>query len=131
MKAAVETADGVFEIDLDEEELLDFTADKRLERPQTPKLSLPLVVAVAAVGATVVAIVDRRPPLAVSHDAGSTWRERGGGLPRGVALAIDEDDPDVVLFAARNRLFLSRDGGRFWRALTLELPEILAVELRA
>jgi hypothetical protein len=131
MKAAVETADGVFEIDLDEEELLDFTADERLERPQTPKLSLPLVVAVAAVGATVVAIVDRRPPLAVSHDAGSTWRERGGGLPRGVAVAIDQDDPDVVLFAARNRLFLSRDGGRFWRALTLELPEILAVEFRA
>ena len=130
MKAAIETADGVFEVDLDEEELLYFTADERLERPQTPKLSLPLVVAVAAVGATVVAIVDRRPPLAVSHDAGSTWRERGGGLPHGVAVAIDEDDPDVVLFAARNRLFLSRDGGRFWRALTLELPEILAVELR-
>jgi len=130
MKAAVETADGVFEVDLDEEELLDFTAEERLERPTAPKLSLPLVVAVAAVGATVVAIVDRRPPLAVSHDAGRTWRERGGGLPRGVALAIDEDDPDVVLFAARNRLFLSRDGGRFWRALTLELPEILAVELR-
>lgn len=130
MKAAVETADGVFEIDLDEEQLLDFTADERLERPPAAKLSLPLIVAVAAVGATVVAIVDRRPPLAVSHDAGGTWRERGGGLPRGVAVAIDEDDPDVVLFAARNRLFLSRDGGRFWRALTLELPEILAVELR-
>ena len=130
MKAAVETADGVFEVDLDEEELLDFAADERLKRPALPKLSLPLVVAAAEVGATVVAIVDRRPPLAVSHDAGRTWRERGGGLPRGVALAIDEDDPDVVLFAARNRLFLSRDGGRFWRALTLELPEILAVELR-
>ena len=131
MKAAVETADGVFEVDLDEEELLDFTADERLPQSPAPKLSLPLVVAAAAVGATVVAIVDRRPPLAVSHDAGRTWRERGGGLPRGVALAIDEDDPDVVLFAARNRLFLSQDGGRFWRALTLELPEILAVELRA
>jgi hypothetical protein len=131
MKAAIETADGVFEVDLDEEELLDFTADERLERPTTPKVSLPLLVAVAAVGATVVAIVDRRPPLAVSHDAGSTWRERGGGLPRGVALAIGEDDPDIVLYAGRNRLFLSRDGGRFWRALTLELPEILAVEFRA
>ena len=130
MKAGVETADGVFEVDLDEEELLDFAADERLERPALPKLSRPLVVAAAEVGATVVAIVDRRPPLAVSHDAGRTWRERGGGLPRGVALAIDEDDPDIVLFAARNRLFLSRDGGRFWHALTLELPEILAVELR-
>jgi hypothetical protein len=130
MKAAVETADGVFEIDLDEEELLDFTADERLARPPGPKLSLPLVVAAAEAGATVVAIVDRRPPLAVSHDAGRTWRERGGGLPRGVAVAIDEGDPDVVLYAARNRLFLSQDGGRFWRALTLELPEILDVELR-
>ena len=95
MKAAVETADGVFEVDLDEEELLDFMADERLSRPPAPKLALPLVVAAAAVGATVVAIVDRRPPLAVSHDAGRTWRERGGGLPRGVALAIDEDDPDI------------------------------------
>ncbi len=131
MKGAVETADGVYEVDLDEEELLDFTADEQLSRPPAPRLSLPLVVAAAAAGATVVAIVDRRPPLAVSHDAGSTWRERGGGLPRGVAVAIDEDDPDIVLYAARNRLFLSRDGGRFWRALTLELPEILAVEIRA
>lgn len=130
MKGAVETSDGVYEVDLDEEELLGFTADERLPRPPASELSLPLVVAAAAVGATVVAIVDRRPPLAVSHDAGSTWRERGGGLPRGVAVAIDEDDPDFVLYAARNRLFLSRDGGRFWRALTLELPEILAVELR-
>jgi hypothetical protein len=128
MKAAVETADGVYEIDLEEEELLGFSADERLERVDVP-LSLPLVVAAAAVGPTIVAIVDRRPPLAVSHDAGRTWRERGGGLPRGVAVAIAEDNPDVVLFAARNRLFLSQDGGRFWRALTLELPEILAVEL--
>jgi len=33
VKAAVETADGVFEVDLDEEELLDFMADERLSRP--------------------------------------------------------------------------------------------------
>ncbi|MDQ5820971.1 MAG: hypothetical protein M3540_05985, partial [Actinomycetota bacterium] len=120
----------VYEVDLDEEELLGFSADERLQRTDV-SVSLPLVVAAAAAGSTVVAIVDRRPPLAVSHDAGRTWRERGGGLPRGVAVAIAEDDPDIVLYAARNRLFLSRDGGRFWRALTLELPEILAVELRA
>ena len=36
-------------------------------------------------------------------------------------------DPDLVLFAGRNRLFLSRDGGTFWRALVVELPEIEAV----
>ena len=32
-----------------------------------------------------------------------------------------------MLFAARNRLFLSEDGGRFWRALAPEFPEIEAV----
>ena len=56
-----------------------------------------------------------------------TWREAGGGLPKGTAVAIDEDNPDRMLYAARNRLFISKDGGRFWLALTLELPEIRAV----
>jgi hypothetical protein len=32
-----------------------------------------------------------------------------------------------VLYAARNRLYLSRDGGRFWRGLAPELPAIEAV----
>jgi hypothetical protein len=32
-----------------------------------------------------------------------------------------------VLFAARNRLYLSRDGGRFWTSLAPELPAIRAV----
>ena len=79
--------------------------------------------------AAVIAVVSRRPPLAVSNDAGRTWRESGGGLPPGRAIAIADDDPDHVLYAARNRLYLSTDGGRFWRALTLELPEIEAVAL--
>jgi hypothetical protein len=34
-----------------------------------------------------------------------------------------------VVYAARNRLYLSEDGGRFWRALAPELPEIEAVSL--
>jgi photosystem II stability/assembly factor-like uncharacterized protein len=85
-------------------------------------------VAAAASGSTVVAVVDRRPPLVVSHDAGRTWRESGAGLPRdGRAVAVADDDPDLVLYAARNRLYLSTDGGRFWRALTVELPEIQSV----
>ena len=40
-----------------------------------------------------------------------------------------DDDPDLVLYAARNRVYRSRDGGRFWQALALELPEIIAVRL--
>jgi hypothetical protein len=91
------------------------------------KVSLPLVVATAASGSTVVAVVDRRPPLAVSHDAGRTWREAGGGLPKGTAVAVDAENPDRILYAARNRLYFSEDGGLFWRALAPELPQIEAV----
>ena len=126
MRALVQTADGVFEVDLEEEQVIGLDADAQLE-PGGPKVALPGVIATAASGSTVVAVVDRRPPLAVSHDAGRTWREAGGGLPAGRAVAIAEDNPDLVLYAARNRLYLSTDGGRFWRALVLELPAIEAV----
>ena len=53
----------------------------------------------------------------VSQDAGVTWRESGRGLPPGRAVAISEDDPDTAVYAARNRLYVTQDGGRFWRAL--------------
>lgn len=124
MNAAVRTFAGTYLVDLEAEEVLG-EADE-FEAP-TVKVELPRVVAAAAAGATVVAVVDRRPPVAVSHDAGSTWHEAGGGLPPGFAVAINEDNPDVMLFAARNRLYLSENGGIFWRALVPELPEIKAV----
>jgi hypothetical protein len=125
MRAAVRTSRGCWLVDLETEELQE-TDDEFVPGEAVP-VSLPRVVATAAVGSTIVAIVDRRPPLAVSHDAGRTWRESGGGLPKGTAVAVDEENPDRILYAARNRLFLSQDGGRFWRALTPELPEIEAV----
>ena len=124
MNAAVRTASGTYLVDLEAEEVVG-EADEFDQ--QRPSVELPRVVAAAAAGATVVAVVDRRPPLAVSHDAGSTWHEAGGGLPPGFAVAVDEDNPDVMLFAARNRLYLSENGGIFWRALVPELPEIEAV----
>jgi hypothetical protein len=78
----------------------------------------------------VVAVVDAKPPLLVSHDAGTTWRDSGRGLPAVRAVAIDDLDPDVVVLATRNRLYLSRDGGLFWTALAVELPEIETLALR-
>ena len=125
MIAAVETVDGIVLVDVEEEAVLGPGAE--LPAADAPRVDLPRVVATAAAGATVVAVVDRRPPLAISNDAGSTWREAGGGLPPGRAVAIADEDPDLVLYAARNRLHLSRDGGRFWSALAVELPEIEAV----
>jgi hypothetical protein len=129
VRALVRTVDGVFEVDL-EEELVLGAADVGVE-PEPVAVSLPLLVASASVGSTVIAVVNRRPPLAISNDAGRTWREAGGGLPTGRAVAIAWDDPDYVLYAARNRLYVSTNGGVFWRALALELPEIEAVALTA
>ena len=121
----VATAEGTLAVDV-EEELVLGPVDVRVELERVP-LELPRLVAAAAAGATVVAIVDRRPPLLVSADAGATWREAGGGLPSGFAVAVDSEQPDRVLYAARIRLYLSTDGGRFWRSLTPELPDIEAV----
>jgi hypothetical protein len=122
--ASVQTSAGTFVVDLEEEEVIGETEPFELAQVS---VGLPRVVAAAAAGATVVAVVDRRPPLAISNDAGSTWREAGGGLPAGFGIAVDDENPDRMLFAARNRLYLSENGGVFWRALIPELPDILAV----
>lgn len=126
MNAFVRTVHGSWIVDLETEELLGADDDDPTPSPSV-EVALPRVVASAASGSTVVAVVDRRPPLAVSYDAGRTWHESGGGLPKGTAIAIDAENPDRMLYAARNRLFLSEDGGRFWRGLVVELPEIEAV----
>jgi hypothetical protein len=131
MRALVETVDGVFDLDLETDEVLGFDPDASVAPPEPVDVPLPGVVAVDACGSTRIAVVGRRPPLVVSYDAGVTWTETGGGLPPGRAVAIAGDDPDAILFAARNRLYLSRDGGRFWTALTPELPEIVRVAVTA
>jgi hypothetical protein len=125
--ALVATVDGTFAVDLDSEEIEEA---ETFEPPPAPPLNLPRVVAAAESGSTVAAVVDAKPPLYVSHDAGVTWRDSGRGLPAGRAVAIAPGDPDVIVFAARNRLYLSRNGGVFWTALALELPEIRAVAVR-
>jgi hypothetical protein len=124
VRASVRTSQGTYEVDLEEEQVVAEGED--FEAPSVT-VELPRVVGAAASGATIVAVVDRRPPLAISSDAGSTWREAGGGLPPGFAIAISGENPDLMLFAARNRLYLSENGGIFWRALVPELPDIEAV----
>jgi hypothetical protein len=126
VRAAAQTGHGVYVVDVDDEVVLELDEGAVLEAA-TVETGLPLVLAAAASGSTVIAVLDRRPPLAVSHDAGRTWTEAGAGLPGGRAVAIADDDPDRVLYGARNRLHVSSDGGRFWRALAVELPEIEAV----
>lgn len=103
--------------------------DEEAVTPDRPDVAvgLPLVVAADQVGARIICVLDRRPPIVVSDDAGATWLEAGGGLPPGVDVALSRESPDDALFAGHERLFVSHDGGRFWSALTLELPGITAV----
>jgi hypothetical protein len=125
MKVLISTVGGTFSVDLETDDVDPW--DGEVESPAAPALNLPRVVAAASAGATVVAIVDAKPPLLVSYDTGSTWRESGRGLPSGRAVAISDEDPDLIVYASRNRLFLSRNGGVFWSSLPVELPEIDAV----
>ena len=127
MIALAATAAGTFGVDLDSEEVL---PDDPFDPAPAPPLNLPRVLAAAEAGSTVVAVVDAKPPMLVSHDGGLTWRESGRGLPPGRAVAVAQDDPDTMVYAARNRLYVSRDGGVFWTALAAELPEIEAVAVR-
>jgi hypothetical protein len=131
MRAEIGCEDGLYTIEIganaEEDELLErdegaaVTRTRPLDR--TPSWAAGQALDIDAAGSTIVLLLDRRPPLMVSHDGGSTWRERGAGLPAGRAVALGES-PDDVLFAARNRVFVSLNGGVFWRALAVELPEI-------
>jgi len=123
--AVVGTLAGIFLVDVEAETLLG--EGNEVPAAELPEVSLPRVVATARAGSTVVAVVERRPPLMVSNDGGATWREAGGGLPPGFAIAIAEEEPDRMLYAARNRLYVSTNGGVFWRSLPFELPDVESV----
>lgn len=125
-RALVASELGLATVDVEEEVVLALEEDGTLEQTVV-ELDLPLLVAADSSGATIVAVVARRPPLVISNDAGVTWREAGAGLPPGRDVAISPEHPDLVLFAGESRLYLSRDGGRFWHVLAPELPEISAV----
>jgi hypothetical protein len=125
MEAFVATALGCVLVDLE-------TGEAELVEDEQPVagtagVSLPLLIAADQAGERVAAVVDRRPPLVLSDDGGQTWDEAGGGLPVGTAVAIHPEDHDLLLFASESRLYVSENGGRFWRALDLELIGITAV----
>jgi hypothetical protein len=122
-----ETSFGIATVEAETGELVGLEPGAPLPRTAVEGIGLPRLVAADAHGSRIVAVVDRKPPLVVSDDAGATWREAGGGLPPGRAVAISPAHPDLVVYASATRLFVSEDGGRFWRALAPELDDIGAV----
>ena len=125
MEALVATALGCVVVDLDSGDVE--LVDDDPPTTESAEVSLPLLIAADQVGARIVAVLNRRPPLMLSDDTGQTWREAGGGLPAGTAVAIHPDEPNRLLYASESRLFLSEDGGRFWRVLEPELIGITAL----
>jgi hypothetical protein len=131
MRALVGCEDGLYTVEVgaeaSEDELLETEGGVALSRARALDLVPPWAAGQAldadASGSTIVLLLERRPPLFVSHDTGATWSERGSGLPAGRAVALGES-PDDVLYAARNRIHVSHDGGVFWRVVAVELPEI-------
>ena len=77
-------------------------------------------------GSTIVLLLRRRPPVLASYDGGGSWHERAGGVPSGIAIAIDEN-PDRIVLATQSRFFVSLDGGQFWHSLETELDDITDV----
>lgn len=125
MHVLAQTCLGLVRVDLEREEAELLDAGTLPDRQH--ELALPLLVDADRHGSRVIAVIERRPPLVVSDDAGLTWREAGGGLPPGRAVAISPQHPDHVVFATASRLYLSEDGGRFWRSLAPELIDVTAV----
>ena len=76
MNAAVRTASGTYLVDLETEEVIGETDDFD---STTVKVELPRVVAAASAGATVVAVVDRRPPIAGPPASSDHVRRPTGG----------------------------------------------------
>jgi hypothetical protein len=127
VRLRVATAIGVVSVDTEDGEVAFLEDGVPPAGPSDAGLRLPLHVASARCGSRIVAVVRRRPPLVISDDAGSTWREVGGGLPRGVDVAIAPGSPDTVAFASESRVYLSIDGGVFWQVIDTELPQIASI----
>ena len=83
MIAHVQTADGLAVVDLEDETVLELDPARTIEPAARPGALAPTRVDAAAAGSTIIAVVDTKPPLMVSHDAGRTWRDSGRGLPAG------------------------------------------------
>ncbi|MFZ2490931.1 MAG: YCF48-related protein [Thermoanaerobaculia bacterium] len=71
--------------------------------------------------------------IAVSEDGGRTWRRRDAGLEDFSvrAIAVDANDPNVVLVGGLTGVYRSTDGGEEWKKISEQVNvESLAIDPR-
>ncbi len=83
---------------------------------------------------------DGIPNVYVTHDAGSTWKAQGSGLPQAQAwwtvkrqaMSSDTQSPVGIYFGTTSgEVWMSDDEGAEWSRIAAHLPEIYAVETAA
>ena len=70
---------------------------------------------------------DNRPYLYKTSDFGETWQRLDATLPEDVYLHVVREDPtsrDMLYLGTERGVAFSRDGGRSWNALKLNLPTV-------
>ncbi|MSP31182.1 MAG: hypothetical protein EXR09_12300 [Acetobacteraceae bacterium] len=68
--------------------------------------------------------------LFVTHDSGARWERLGvqGDLPTIWSLAVDPVDPDILFAGTRPAaVYRSRDGGRHWEKLNIDIAQECAI----
>jgi len=75
---------------------------------------------------------DNRPYLYKTGDFGQTWQRLDGTLPGDVYLHVVREDPvvrDMLYVGTERGVAFSRDGGRSWSSLKLNLPTVAVHDL--
>jgi photosystem II stability/assembly factor-like uncharacterized protein len=75
---------------------------------------------------------DDRPYLWKTTDFGRTWTSLTKGLRPGDFLRVVREDPknsDLLYAGSAHRISLSRDGGKTWESLRLNMPSVLVSDL--
>jgi len=70
---------------------------------------------------------DDRPYVYVTHDGGTTWHERHGGIPDGSFVNVVREDrlrPRLLYAGTETGVYVSFDDGAAWQSLRTNMPHV-------